>query len=127
MKTILLYGHSLWFDALIGSFPEQPNLHIVRADAATLYQLQQFVAIDLIVADTAADVNALDLFRLFPAAVLLVVDLATGRLTVLQGQSTIVSTVQEVVHVMRGITAVRAPLALAPTMRNASNPNVAPG
>lgn len=116
MKTVLLFGNSIWFDGLIGSLPDVHALHIVRADAANVHLLASSAEIDLVVLDETSSVDLLDLFHTFPAALLLVVDLATGRLTVLHGQSYVVSTMQEVVQLIRGITAARTRLVLAPTV-----------
>jgi hypothetical protein len=65
--------------------------------------------------DTAsAKLNLLNVLNTFPATVVLVVDLATGQLTVLHGQSFTVSTIQEVVHLIRGVTAAQTRLVLTP-------------
>ena len=98
MKTVLLFGDSIWFDGLIGSLPEVQALQVVRADPANVQLLAGHTEVDLVVMAETPDVDLLALIHTFPAAVMLVVDLATGRLTVLHGQSYVVSTMQEVVQ-----------------------------
>ena len=114
MKKILVYGNSLWFDGLTSSLPETQALRVIRADLAGLQQLAGETGIDLVMMDSAAaNLHLLNMLHIFPTAVLLVVDLATGRLTVLQGQSFVVSTMQEVVQLVRGVTAAHTRLVLA--------------
>ena len=115
MKTILLSGNSIWFDGLADSLPEAQALHVVRADPADVHRLANSNEVDLVVMDETPNMDLLSMLHTFPAAVLLVVDLATGRLTVVHGQSYVVSTMQEVVQLIRGITAVRTRLVLPPS------------
>ena len=115
MKTILLSGNSIWFDGLADSLPEVQSLHVVRADPANVHLLANSSQVDLVVMDETPTMDLLSMLHIFPAAVLLVVNLATGRLTVVHGQSYVVSTVQEVVQLIRGITAVRTRLVLPPS------------
>jgi hypothetical protein len=115
MKKILVYGNSLWFDGLTSSLPETQALQVMRADPAQLQQFANAADIDLVLMDTAvANLNLLTLLHTFPTAVLLVIDLTTDRLTVLQGQSFVMSTMQEVVQLIRGLTAAHTRLVLAP-------------
>ena len=115
MKTILLSGNSIWFGGLANSLPEVHALHVVRTDPVNVHLLADYGEVDLVVMDETPNMDLLSILHTFPAAVLLVVNLATGRLTVVHGQSYVVSTMQEVVQLIRGITAVHTRLVLAPS------------
>lgn len=115
MNKILVYGNSLWFDGLTSSLPETQALRMNGGDATGLLQLAGETGIDLVMMDTAsAKLNLLTVINTFPATVVLVIDLATGQLTVLHGQSFTVSTIQEVVQLIRGVTAAHTRLVLTP-------------
>lgn len=116
MKKILVYGNSLWFDGLTSSLLETQALQVMRVAPTDPQQLASATDIDLVLMDSVmANQHLLVLLHTFPAAVLLIVDLTTDRLTVLQGQSIVVSTMQEVVQFIRGVTAAHSRLVLAPT------------
>ncbi len=115
MKKILVYGNSLWLDGLTSSLLEMQALQVMRVAPIDSQQLASATDIDLVLMDSVvANQHLLVLLHTFPAAVLLIVDLTTDRLTVLQGQSFVASTMQEVVQFIRGVTAAHARLVLAP-------------
>ena len=87
---------------------------MVRVDPANVHLLADHDEVDLVVMDETPNMDLLAMLHTCPAAVLLVVNLATGRLTVVHGQSYVVSTMQEVVQLIRGITAAQTRLVLAP-------------
>ena len=111
MKTILLAGNSIWFDGLANSLPEVQALHVVRTDPAAVHLLANSSEVDLVVMDEIPNIDLFSMLHTFPTAILLFINLATGQVTVVQGQSFVASTMQEVVQFICGITAVRTHLA----------------
>lgn len=115
MKKILLYGNTLWFDGLATYLPNLAELHVTRLCPADLANLPAMPETSLILMDQTLEANALALMRHYPTAVMLSIDIATGKLTVLQSQTWQVNSVHDLAQFMRGVTAAKMePLLLSP-------------
>ena len=115
MKKILLYGNSLWFDGLATYLPNLAECHVTRLNPTDWENLPAVSEATLIVVDQTLEMHALGLMRRYPTAMLISIDITTGKLTVLQGQTLHVTSIQELAHLMRGVTVARTnPVLLAP-------------
>ncbi len=107
MKKILLYGNSLWFDGLATYLPNLAELHVTRLVPTDPSDLPAIPETTLILMDQALEANALALMRHYPIAVLLSIDIATGKLTVLQSQTWQVNSMHDLAQFMRGVAAAK--------------------
>ena len=105
MKKILLCGNSLWLDSLTPYLPVLAEVPIERISAQDLQNAALPKDVGLVLIDRSLESKAFEFSRQYPSAVLLSIDVATGKLTVMQSQTWTVANIQELAQVMRGIAA----------------------
>lgn len=110
MKSILLLGDSVWFDALAANLSVTQEINIVRADPTAAQAFIAPAAIDLVVMEESHIGEMPGLLRIYPTAAVLAVNLATGSLTALHGQSWVARSFQDVAQTVRDMTFSAPPL-----------------
>jgi hypothetical protein len=105
IKTILLYGDSLWFAGLAAYLQASQGLCVIQSDPRSLAEIAGHANLDLVILDRTQEADALPLLRVHPAATVVSVDTHTGILTALSGRSCQVQTMQEVEQLIRDLMA----------------------
>lgn len=118
IKSILLYGDSLWFAGLAAYLQESQGLRVIQSAPRSLAEIARHVNLDLVILDRSQEADALLLLRVHPAATVVSVDTNTGILTVLSGRSCQVQTMQEVEQLIRDVMAAQSnSTGLAPSVQ----------
>jgi hypothetical protein len=107
IKSILLYGDSLWFAGLAAYLQAAQGLRVIQSDPRSLAAIARQANLDLVILDRTQEADALPLLRVHPTATVVSVDTNTGILTALSGRSCQVQTMQEIEQVIRELMAAR--------------------